>query len=216
MLASVARSHRRSVRILLGVVFAAIGINSAIAQDRTSLRHDPVMLEQLERMRIDNLGTVHRGALDVARNKISPELIGAGGKAQVVIRLSSPAAGELDNALAGGALTQKTNVLDEQAGFLARCGAMAPDMKVLARTQLVLNAVFVEVDAAMLPELARDPAVSRIAPIGRYELDLTETVPYIGGAAVQAAGKTGDGVNVAVLDSGIDYTHADCFRQPKS
>jgi subtilisin family serine protease len=38
-------------------------------------------------------------------------------------------------------------------------------------------------------------------------LDLSETVPYVGGAAAQASGRTGAGVKVAVLDSGIDYTH---------
>ncbi|MDQ2966621.1 MAG: S8 family serine peptidase, partial [Chloroflexota bacterium] len=38
-------------------------------------------------------------------------------------------------------------------------------------------------------------------------MDLSETVPYIGAAAVQAAGFDGTGVRVAVLDSGIDYTH---------
>ncbi len=81
-------------------------------------------------------------------------------------------------------------------------------MKVIARTQLVLNAVFIEVDAALLPELAKDPAVTRIAPVANYELDLSDTVPYIGGSAVQAQGIDGSGIRVAVLDSGIDYTHA--------
>jgi subtilisin family serine protease len=73
----------------------------------------------------------------------------------------------------------------------------------------VLNAVFVEVPASALAEIAGDPDVLRVAPVGHYELDLSETVPYIGAAAVQAAGIDGTGVTVAVLDSGIDYTHAD-------
>ncbi len=44
-------------------------------------------------------------------------------------------------------------------------------------------------------------------PIFNYELDLSETVPYIGAAAVQAGGFDGTGIDVAVIDSGIDYTH---------
>src|SRR5207244_6996323 len=40
-----------------------------------------------------------------------------------------------------------------------------------------------------------------------YGLDLSETVPYIGATAVQNAGVNGTGVRVAVLDTGIDYTH---------
>ena len=50
-------------------------------------------------------------------------------------------------------------------------------------------------------------AKQHIAVAG-YDLDLTETVPYIGGTVVHAAGYTGVGVRVAVLDSGIDYYHA--------
>ena len=49
----------------------------------------------------------------------------------------------------------------------------------------------------------------RVAPVGNYQLDLSETVPYIGAATVQAKGVTGRGIKVAVLDSGIDYLHAD-------
>jgi minor extracellular serine protease Vpr len=86
--------------------------------------------------------------------------------------------------------------------------ALDPNARVIAQTQIVLNAVFVEVDASILPQLANDPAVLRIAPVGNYEKDLSETVPYIGASAVQDSGFTGKGIKVAVLDSGIDYTHA--------
>ena len=93
--------------------------------------------------------------------------------------------------------------------MLDRIRALDPNARVVASTQVVLNAVFVEVDAAALPKLAMDKAVMRVAPVGNYQLDLSETVPYIGGTAVQAKGYTGKGIKVAVLDSGIDYLHAD-------
>ncbi|MCE7939499.1 MAG: hypothetical protein DYG90_13140, partial [Chloroflexi bacterium CFX6] len=83
-----------------------------------------------------------------------------------------------------------------------------PNARVVAQVQSVLNAVFVEVDAAALPALARDPRVVRIAPVADYRVDLAETVPYVGAAAVQAKGVDGRGIKVAVLDSGIDYLHA--------
>jgi subtilisin family serine protease len=93
-----------------------------------------------------------------------------------------------------------------QDRFLARIAATGANE--LGRVQRVLNAVFVKVDAAALETLAADPAVLRIAPVGDYELDLSETVPYTGAADVQANGVDGTGIKVAVLDSGIDYTHA--------
>ncbi len=104
-------------------------------------------------------------------------------------------------------MSMKAMVDQQQQAFIANCETNIPGFKVIARTQLVLNAVFVQVDARYLAELALDPQVTRIAPVGNYELDLTETVPQIGAAAVQALGFDGSGVSVAILDSGIDYTH---------
>jgi subtilisin family serine protease len=96
----------------------------------------------------------------------------------------------------------------QQDAFLSRVKSIDSGAKVVGRVQMVMNAVFVEVDASKLAEIAKDPAVARIAPVGSYERDLAETVPYIGAKAVQDAGVKGKGIKVAVLDSGIDYTHA--------
>jgi subtilisin family serine protease len=65
----------------------------------------------------------------------------------------------------------------------------------------------VSIDASRLAELAARPGVEQIRPVMHYELMLSETVPYVGAAAAQAAGKDGSGARVAVFDSGIDYTH---------
>src|SRR2546423_1696170 len=51
------------------------------------------------------------------------------------------------------------------------------------------------------------PGVLTVRQLHDYQLDLSQTVPYIGAAAVQSAGVNGTGVRVAVLDTGIDYTH---------
>ena len=65
-----------------------------------------------------------------------------------------------------------------------------------------------EVDADAIEELAADPLVRSLRPVVDYQLDLAATVPYVGATAVQNSGYDGRGVRVAVLDSGIDYTHA--------
>jgi subtilisin family serine protease len=133
----------------------------------------------------------------------------AEGPGKVIIRLSADSVAE---AKAKGKATAPGQVKKEaeaqQVSFLDRVFDVDPNARVIARVQVVMNAVFVEVDASALPVLANDPAVVRIAPVANYELDLSETVPYIGASAVQAAGYDGTGVRVAVLDTGIDYYHA--------
>jgi subtilisin family serine protease len=136
--------------------------------------------------------------------------LGLAGAAQasgkVVIRLTADsgadafAKGKSESAAKAAAKAQ-------QDAFLDRVKSIDSGARVVARVQMVMNAVFVEVDASKLEQIAKDPAVSRIAPVGTYEKDLSETVPYIGAKAVQDAGVKGKGVKVAVLDSGIDYTH---------
>lgn len=134
-------------------------------------------------------------------------LVGVIGSGRVIIRLSADSGAE---ALAKGLDTAraKSNAKAQQDSFLSTVFAADPNARVLAQVQTVLNAIFVEVDASVLESLATDSRVVRIAPVGDYELDLSETVPYIGSTAVQASGFDGSGIKVAVLDSGIDYTHA--------
>jgi subtilisin family serine protease len=82
-----------------------------------------------------------------------------------------------------------------------------------ARLSKALNAIVVTIDASRIPALRALPGVLSVRPVRNYELTLSDTVPYIGAAAVGNAGFDGTGVTVAVLDSGIDYTHA-FFRGP--
>lgn len=77
----------------------------------------------------------------------------------------------------------------------------------LAHVTTALNAVVFSVDSSRIDDLEALPGIQSVRPIADYELDLSETVPYIGAAAAQSAGIDGTGVRVAVIDSGIDYTH---------
>jgi subtilisin family serine protease len=94
---------------------------------------------------------------------------------------------------------------NKQDAFMARAQGLGA--KQLARLSRALNAVVVSVDASQLGAVASIPGVVSVRPVGNYEMSLSETVPYIGASAAQAAGKDGTGVKVAVLDSGVDYTH---------
>ncbi len=85
---------------------------------------------------------------------------------------------------------------------LSRLGAVE-----LGRVQMAHNAIAVRVDASQLKAIAALPGVTKVRRVVHHEMSLSETVPYIGATAVQQAGFDGAGVRVAVIDSGIDYTH---------
>lgn len=76
-----------------------------------------------------------------------------------------------------------------------------------ARLGKVYNAVVVNIDASQLPTIAALPGVSAVKPIVDHEVSLVSTVPHIGASALQGLGLTGAGIKIAILDSGIDYTH---------
>ncbi|HSG91475.1 MAG TPA: S8 family serine peptidase [Pseudomonadales bacterium] len=192
------------IALLLCALLCAVQASAATREDARALAGIGTDLQGLrldQPLAVDDVRASATGVLH-------PSLAGSRGPQEVVIRLATPAVGKMRDALPGERLGRKYQIQGEQSDFLARWQSKLPSMRVVARTQLVLNAVFVEVDAAELAAIALDPMVVRIAPVGRYELNLSETVPYIGGTAVQAGGNDGSGVTVAVLDSGIDYTHA--------
>jgi subtilisin family serine protease len=69
------------------------------------------------------------------------------------------------------------------------------------------NALIVQIDARQLQALHGVGGVVAIRPVPDHNLSLAVTLPYIGATAVQANGFTGQGIRVAMLDTGIDYTH---------
>ncbi len=82
--------------------------------------------------------------------------------------------------------------------------------KVLAQYQDALNGIKVEIPQDQVRALAGLPNVTRIRPVGRFELDNTTSVPFIGAPQVWAGvnGPRGEGIKIGIIDTGIDYTHA--------
>lgn len=82
--------------------------------------------------------------------------------------------------------------------------------KVLAQFQHALNGIKVEVDSSKIAKLAALPGVVSVVPVGTYQLTNATSVPFIGAPAVWQGipGFRGEGIKVAIIDTGIDYTHA--------
>jgi subtilisin family serine protease len=175
----------------------------ASAADRLSQRLGAELPASVSEMLLPEPMTVQAD-----RSTIDPALQNATGRQQVLIRLRSPSVGKHADKSPGGRMGHKQQLMNEQSAFVGRAMKAAPSAKKLASSQMVLNAVVMELDAASIEAIASDPDVYRISRVKDYEMDLSETVPYIGASAVQGVGVDGSGVKVAVLDSGIDYYHA--------
>src|SRR6059036_1291929 len=153
---------------------------------------------------------------DTSAPIVDPQLTGATGPLQLIVQLSAAPLSVADGLNAkqlGSKLNpaQQRNYLNQlaqlQDGMMNQVRSVGGSE--VARVSKALDALIVNIDASRVNALASFSYVRSIRPVQSYEIDLSDVVPYIGAQAVHNLGFDGTGVRVAVLDSGIDYTHAD-------
>jgi subtilisin family serine protease len=129
------------------------------------------------------------------------------GKVSVVVQLDTPSVAEAAEELSGQALTSHATAVDGlQQQVSAQVSALGGN--VIGRFRTLSSGLAVEIEAARIDDLRNLPDVVDVRPVNRYQLELNETVPWISAARVQDLGFDGAGVKVAVIDTGVDYTHA--------
>lgn len=185
----------------------AIGLTIVLAFSLIAPAAAQVSPPSIDPAQIDNLRLDAPVQAMNPRSVLADNLVGATGRQQVVIRMRENPAAQVSQGPAQ--VAQGARVGQQQDRVVARIRAIDPSATEYARLRIGLNAVIMDVDGAALSAIAQDAEVARISAVVNYERDLTDTVPYIGATpAVQAAAFKGEDVRVAVLDSGIDYTHA--------
>ncbi len=137
------------------------------------------------------------------------------GEVEVFVRLDAPsiAAFKINEILAGradpDASLQKQHAAEIDAdqtrvgSELAAFGA-----KKLSRLRAGDNGFRIRVDASQLESIKNIAGVSAVAPVTLHTPDLAHSVPWIGADEVQNIGIDGEGVTIAIIDTGVDYTHA--------
>jgi subtilisin family serine protease len=148
------------------------------------------------------------------QTNLTPKIFGTGGDIQLVVQLGDVplAVAQGKNARQGGGRMSSAQQRDYLVQLGQKQDTLLAQIRNLGgrdsgRLSKALNAVVVTIAASQVPAVAALPGVRTVRQLHDYQLDLSETVPYIGASAVQNAGFNGAGVRVAVLDSGIDYTH---------
>ena len=148
--------------------------------------------------------------------KLDSSLLNAKGTVEVIVQLSGEplaVANGRDSHVSGGRMNRAQQIAysnklrSEQDAVLARIIALGG--REVGRVHIAYNAAIVRIDASKAEKIANLPGVSSVQRSQDFRLNLSDTVEYVGAAAVHAAGITGKGVEIAVLDSGIDYTHRD-------
>ncbi|MGQ0834375.1 MAG: S8 family serine peptidase, partial [Gammaproteobacteria bacterium] len=139
-----------------------------------------------------------------------------GEEIEVFIRLATPSVSELNAAslAATGAMASRAAQVEqarrvdaEQAAFRSNLGSY--NATELSRQRVGANGFRVSVPAGQVEALKALPGVISIGRVEKHEIDNVESVPWIG--AVRAAtelGLRGDGIKIGIIDTGIDYTHA--------
>jgi minor extracellular serine protease Vpr len=81
---------------------------------------------------------------------------------------------------------------------------------ILAQFQSALNGIKVQVAPSKLSQLRSLSGVTALLPVHEDFIDNATSVPYIGAPTVWSAPTNyrGEGIKVGVIDTGIDYTHA--------
>ena len=114
---------------------------------------------------------------------------------------------------------------EEQAKAIEDLKALSSDIRVLYRYKMVLNGFAIIAPIALKDELKNRLHVSYVEKDGSFGRPVTfapvpsavrealhaltnSSVKFIGGDKAHAAGISGQGMKVGIIDTGIDYTHA--------
>jgi len=147
----------------------------------------------------------YQDALDTFDAQRSGELI------TVVVVLEEPAV--LETALNGRYVLaqrlQSARVRAAQGSVLNAMDAEDVEYDVLFSTSYVLNGLVVQIPRSDLEILNSLPGVARAYEDQMGVFDNATSVPFIGAPQAWQAGYTGAGIKVGIIDSGVDYLHAD-------
>ena len=145
---------------------------------------------------------LHSALVELPGTSLSERWLAAGGPAESAERSRERARAmqaELDAA--------ERAIAAEQAPVIAAAEGLG--IQVIDRYEAVMNGLLVHGTAQQLEALRRWPGVLGIGPAPWVRLDLERSVPHIGADRVAAElGYDGSGSTIAIIDAGIDYSHA--------
>lgn len=129
----------------------------------------------------------------------------------VILEMEAAPAAKLHSA-GKSAVKSQVGALDKaQRSFLKDAAVVAPQATILFRTQRVYNGVAFLANGREATDLASLPGVKRLHRLALVEPSTSLSVPFVGAQALWSSGNglLGEGIRIGIIDSGIDYLHAD-------
>ncbi|ACZ22418.1 subtilase family protease [Sanguibacter keddieii DSM 10542] len=150
---------------------------------------------------------------------VSPSLSGRDGRVSVFVQTTGQSALEVQStARSASSVQQRVDEIDATAATVeAEASTVDSDVEVLYVTRYTVPGVALSLDASSIETIAAMDDVVKISAIRSQTVDLpnvSDPANINSDALVSAfqawgaGGATGEGVNIAVIDTGIDYTHA--------
>ncbi|HEX3183426.1 MAG TPA: S8 family serine peptidase [Pyrinomonadaceae bacterium] len=114
------------------------------------------------------------------------------------------------SAAQSAARAQHARIKGAQQRVLARLASFGRNARVLYTVQTAYNGIAARVDASVVPQLRNNADVKGVYALPIHTIDNSSSVPFIKAASAWSAtsGASGDGVRIAVIDTGVDYLHA--------
>ncbi|USE71902.1 serine protease [Pseudoalteromonas maricaloris] len=124
-----------------------------------------------------------------------------------LVKLHTPSIAE--QSLTGINVKNATSSIQQaQQSVETAIASTSPTLQVVAKTSKLSNAIIVNGEEAEVNKLLHNPLVHSVLPVFDYKLNVADSADYIKATPLVSTGEvTGEGVRVAVLDTGIDYTH---------
>ncbi len=135
---------------------------------------------------------------------------------EVFVRLQTPAVAEINArsleangrfASADQQREQAVRIDAEQAAFLPQLRSTGATE--LSRMRVGANGIRMRVPAGAIATLRQLPGVASVGRVTEHYMDNADGVPWVGALAVaERLGVRGEGIRIGVIDSGVDYLHA--------
>ncbi|RLV59055.1 GlyGly-CTERM sorting domain-containing protein [Parashewanella curva] len=127
-----------------------------------------------------------------------------------MVKLKTPSVSEMSMSMGESYSSfQAVNSIENvQQQVMSALESNISGLNVLSTTKVLVNAIIVAGDEKQLAHLKQLPEVEAILPIYDYDLHVADSAVYIKAKQlIDDAVATGQGQRVAILDTGIDYTH---------